>query len=83
MNRPVIEIRSRHVLEPLIGVRVINLLQQLACLLIGHAPIVARRGDDSVLVCERCHRFIKLFVNSIYLGNIERTHRVGNVEDPL
>jgi len=43
-----------------------KLLRVLACLLLGHAPIVERRGDDSIVVCERCHRFLKVFVKNVY-----------------
>jgi len=43
-----------------------KLLRKLACLLIGHAPIVERRGNDSVLACERCQRFFDVFVKDVY-----------------
>jgi len=43
-----------------------KLLRMVVCLLIGHAPIVERRGDDSVLACERCHRFFDVFVKGVY-----------------
>jgi hypothetical protein len=43
-----------------------KLLQMFICLLIDHAPIVERRGDDSVLECERCHRLFDMFVKSVY-----------------
>jgi hypothetical protein len=43
-----------------------KLLRMLACWLIGHAPIVERRGDDSVLACERCHRLFDVFVKGVY-----------------
>jgi hypothetical protein len=47
-------------------VSAMKLLQMLVCLLIDHAPIVERRGDDSVLGCERCHRFFNVFVKGVY-----------------
>ena len=43
-----------------------KLLQMLVCLLIDHAPIVERRGNDSVLACERCHHLFDAFVNGVY-----------------
>ena len=43
-----------------------KLLRMLVCLLVGHAPIVERRGDDSVLACERCHCFFDVFVKGVY-----------------
>jgi hypothetical protein len=43
-----------------------KLLQMLLCWLIDHAPIVKRRGDDSILACERCDRFFKVFVKGVY-----------------
>jgi hypothetical protein len=55
-------------LNDLVGVNVMKLLRKLACLLIGHAPIVERRGDDSVLACERCQRFFDVFVKDVYKG---------------
>ncbi len=76
-----IRIRSRCELKALIGVNVMNLLRQLVCLLIGHAPIVERRGNDSVLACERCRRFFAVFVKGIYGGKTGSTHRVGIVEE--
>jgi hypothetical protein len=42
------------------------LLRKLACMLFGHAPIVERRGADSVLACERCHRLLDVFVKNLY-----------------
>ncbi|MFL5342441.1 MAG: hypothetical protein ACJ8F7_20035 [Gemmataceae bacterium] len=45
-----------------------KLLRQLGCLLLGHAPIVERRGDDDVIACERCHRFLEVFVKGLYSG---------------
>jgi hypothetical protein len=45
-----------------------KLLRKLACLLIGHVPIVERRGDDSVLACERCQHLFELFVKDVYKG---------------
>jgi hypothetical protein len=48
------------------GPPAMKLLRKLACLLIGHAPIVERRGDDSVFACERCHRLFHLFVKGVY-----------------
>jgi hypothetical protein len=47
-------------------VKAMKLLRMLVCLLIGHAPIVGRRGDDSVLACERCQRFFNVFVKGVY-----------------
>ena len=44
------------------------LLRMLGCLLLGHAPIVERRGVDSVMACERCHRFLAVFVKDLYSG---------------
>jgi hypothetical protein len=55
-------------LKEKVEVRVMKLLQKLACLLIGHVPIVERRGDDSVLACERCQRFFDVFVKGVYKG---------------
>lgn len=52
--------------EPMVGAWVMNLLRKLGCLLFGHAPVVERRGHDSVLVCERCHRVLDLFVKNLY-----------------
>jgi hypothetical protein len=43
-----------------------KLLRMLVCLLVGHAPIVEHRGDDSVLACERCHHFFDVFVKGVY-----------------
>jgi hypothetical protein len=34
----------------------------------GHAPVVERRGDDSVLACERCRRFFEVFVKGLHKG---------------
>jgi hypothetical protein len=45
-----------------------SLLRMLACVVFGHAPIVERRGDDSVLACERCRRFLEMFVKGLYVG---------------
>jgi len=45
-----------------------KLLRKLACLLLGHDPIVERRGDDSVFACERCHCLLELFVKDVYAG---------------
>ena len=45
-----------------------NLLAKLACLLVGHAPVVERRGDDHVIACERCHRFFEVFVKGLFAG---------------
>jgi hypothetical protein len=45
-----------------------NLLRKLACVVFGHAPVVERRGDDSVLVCERCGHFFEVFVTDVYAG---------------
>ena len=42
------------------------LLRKLACLLFGHAPITERRGDDSVLACERCYCLFGVFVKDLY-----------------
>ena len=58
-----------------------KLLRKLACLLLGHAPIVERRGDDSVLACERCHRLFEVFVKDLYAGGERRSHRVRLVEE--
>lgn len=56
-----------------------KLLRKLGCLLCGHAPIVERRGDDSVLACERCQRLLGMFVKNVYAaheGNGLRTRYV-------
>jgi hypothetical protein len=58
-----------------------KLLRKLACLLIGHAPIVERRGDDSVLACERCHRFLEVFVKGMHAGRVQACHRPSLVEE--
>jgi hypothetical protein len=42
-----------------------KLLRELACLLLDHAPIVERRGDDSVIACEWCHRLFEVFVKDL------------------
>jgi hypothetical protein len=60
-----------------------KLLRKLACLLIGHAPIVERRGDDSALACERCHRLFEVFVTDRYAGKSRGLHRVSPVEEKL
>src|SRR4051812_47997227 len=59
-----------------------KLLRKLACLLMGHAPLVERRGEDSVLACERCHRFFEVFVKDLYNGKARRSHQVGLVARP-
>jgi len=43
-----------------------NLLRRLACLVFGHAPVVERQGDDSVLLCERCGHLAEVFVKGLY-----------------
>jgi hypothetical protein len=58
-----------------------RLLRKLACWLLGHAPIVERCGDDSVLACERCHRLFEVFVKDLYAGGERRSHRVRLVEE--
>lgn len=45
-----------------------KLLRKIACLLLGHAPIVERRGADSVMACERCHCLLEVFVRDLYAG---------------
>ncbi len=46
-----------------------KVLRTLACWCLGHAPITERRGDDSVLACERCHRLFEVFVRNLYAKN--------------
>jgi hypothetical protein len=57
-----------------------NLLRRLACFFLGHTPIVERRGDGSVIACERCHCFIDVFVKDPYARQQPRLQRSGLVE---
>lgn len=57
-----------------------NLLRMLGCAVFGHAPILERRGADSVLACERCRRLLEVFVKNLYA--VEEVG-VDRVEKPL
>ncbi len=41
-------------------------MKRLICWIFGHAPVIDRRGYDSVMVCERCHHFFKVFNKDLY-----------------
>jgi len=58
-----------------------KLLRILGCAMCGHAPVVERRGDDSVLICERCHRLLAVFVKGVYAQEKRRARPDGFVEE--
>jgi len=57
-----------------------NPLRRLACLVFGHAPVVERRDDDSVLLCERCGHLFEVFVKGLYARDEQGFPRVPAVE---
>jgi len=59
-----------------------KLLRKLGCLLLGHAPVVVRRGNDSVLACERCQRFLEDFVKDQYSGKQHPMPEIASAADP-
>jgi hypothetical protein len=45
-----------------------NLIGNPTRLLVGHAPVVERRGGDTVLACQRWHLFFEVFVKGLFKG---------------
>ncbi len=60
--------------------RLVKMLRKIACLLVDHAPVVVRRGDDSILTCERCHKSIVVFVKGLYAVKDQKLDGVSNAK---
>jgi hypothetical protein len=59
-----------------------KLLRWIGCSVFGHAPIVERRGANSVLACERCRRVLSVFVENMYAREERDSRPVSPVEGP-